>query len=120
MKNWTWAALIALTVISLTATAHAFSIDEMEADGISLKAGPTDMTEELSIAWVEAALYPKVVEKNREMFLEVRLASPVKSVRLNLDSEKSSIALISTDKKSWSRVVKVSPETMSGLHIARV
>ena len=112
--------MVALIALALTASAHGFSLDEMEADGISLKAGPTDMTEELSIAWVEAALYPKTVEKNREVFIEVRLASPVKSVRLSLDTDKGSLPLLSDDKKSWSRVVKVSPDTIAGLHMARI
>lgn len=98
--------------LSFSVSTHAFSIDEMDADGISLKAGPTELTEELSLAWVEAAFYPKVVDKGEEVFVEVRLASPVKSVKVNLDTEKASLPLFSDDNKSWSRVFR-SPGTRS-------
>jgi tetratricopeptide (TPR) repeat protein len=107
-------------VLSLIASAQAFSYEEMEADGISLKAGPTDVTEELSLAWVEAALYPKMVKKGQEIFVEVRLASPVRAVRLDMDTEIGILPLCSEDNKNWSRVLKVSPGALAGLHVARI
>ncbi|MFA4967781.1 MAG: tetratricopeptide repeat protein, partial [Candidatus Margulisiibacteriota bacterium] len=117
MRSWLIGALI---VMSVAVPAFAVSYKDMDDDGVSLKAGPTDVTEELSLAWVEAALYPKAVEKGREVFLEVRLASPVKLVKLNLDTEKGSLPLFSDDNKNWSRVVKVDPGAIAGLHAARV
>jgi len=91
----------------------------MDQDGISLKAGPTEITEELSLPWVEAVLYPRVVEKGQEIFVEVQLAAPVKSVKLDLDSG-ASLPLFSDDGKSWNRVLKVAEEVPAGIHLARV
>ena len=114
-------SLIGLLLASLLmVSAGAFSIEDMEAEGISLKAGPTDITEELSIAWVEAALYPKMVQRGQELFVEVRLASPVKMVKLDLDDGSGSAPLLSQDNKNWSKVLKVAPAISAGLHAARI
>lgn len=116
MKN---RGLLFLLVISLAVAARAFSFEDMDQDGISLKAGPTEITEELSLPWVEAVLYPRVVEKGQEIFVEVQLAAPVKSVKLDLDSG-ASLPLFSDDGKSWNRVLKVAEEVPAGIHLARV
>jgi len=112
--------LLFFLVISLTVAAYAFSFEDMDQEGISLKAGPTDVTEELSLPWVEAVLYPRVVEKGQEVFVEVQLAAPVKSVKLDLEGGGESLALFSDDGKNWNRVLKVSPEVPAGIHLARV
>jgi tetratricopeptide (TPR) repeat protein len=98
----------------------AFSFEEMDAEGISLKAGPTDFTEELSIPWVEAALYPKVAERGREVFVEVRLAAAVTEVKLKLDYSREALPLYSDDGKNWSRVLKVAPDAPTGLHASQI
>ncbi|KAF0133846.1 MAG: hypothetical protein FD145_1056 [Candidatus Saganbacteria bacterium] len=112
--------LLLVVLLFSLAVLPAIAFEEMDSEGISVKAGPTDMTEELSLAWVEAALYPKVVERGKEVFIEVRLSSAVKDVKLALDAEKEYIPLFSDDNKNWSRVMKVSADIPSGLHISRV
>ena len=114
-------AIIGVFIVLLFfVSAQAFSFEDLEAEGISLKVGPTDVTEELSLAWVEAALYPKMVARGQEVFVEVRLASPVKSVSLDLDTENGILPLYSEDNRNWSRVLKVSPGAVAGLHAARI
>jgi len=98
----------------------AFSFEEMDAEGVSFKAGPTDFTEELSIPWVEVALYPKMAERGREVFVEVRLATAVNEVKLKLDYLKEVLPLFSDDGKNWSRVIKIAPEAPAGLHASQI
>lgn len=117
MKRVLIGLLLAAVMVTWVA---AFSFDEMEAEGISLKAGPTDVTEDLAISWVESALYPKLAEKNQDIFVEVKLTSPVKAVNLKLDYEDKALPLFSEDGKNWNRLVKIAPQTPSGMHLAKV
>src|SRR3989339_496455 len=71
--------------VLFTSVSLAISFKDFDEEGVSLKAGPTDVVEGLSIAWVEAALYPKRVEKGQELFLEVKLTSKVEKVYAQLD-----------------------------------
>jgi len=116
MKKLLIIGLVSLLVFPVL----AFSFEEMDAEGVSFKAGPTDFTEELSIPWVEVALYPKMAERGREVFVEVRLAAAVTEVKLKLDYLKEALPLYSDDGKNWSRVIKIAPEAPAGLHASQI
>ncbi|MBI5699739.1 tetratricopeptide repeat protein [Candidatus Saganbacteria bacterium] len=100
--------------------AFALNFDEMDSQTISLKAGPSDVTEELSIAWVETALYPKNVTRGQEVFLEVKLTSRVKEVVAYLDSSQSPLPLFSDNSKDWSRVMKIPESLKGGAHLIKM
>jgi tetratricopeptide (TPR) repeat protein len=110
------AGLIALAI----APVYALNFDEMDSQSISLKAGPTEVTEDLSIAWVEAALYPKNISQGQEVFLEVKLTSRVNEVVAYLDSDRTPQPLFSDNQKDWSRVIKVPENLKGGAHLVKV
>jgi len=110
------AGLIALAI----APVYALNFDEMDSQSISLKAGPTEVTEDLSIAWVEAALYPKNISQGQEVFLEVKLTSRVSEVTAYLDSDRTPQPLFSDNQKDWSRVIRVPENLKGGAHLVRV
>ncbi|MFA4904997.1 MAG: tetratricopeptide repeat protein [Candidatus Margulisiibacteriota bacterium] len=98
----------------------ALNFDEMDSQTISLKAGPSDMTEELSIAWVEAALYPKNVTRGQEVFIELKVTSRVKAVVAYLDSDHNPLPLFSDNSKDWSRVMKIPENLKGGTHLIKM
>ncbi|MBI5700401.1 tetratricopeptide repeat protein [Candidatus Saganbacteria bacterium] len=102
--------------------AFAVSFEDMDFAGVSLKAGPTEPIEGLSIAWVEAALYPKNIEKGQEVFVEVKLTSKVKKVVAEFDynSVSERIELISDNGTNWSKVFKTPEKISTGVHIAKI
>lgn len=110
---------VCLTAL-LCVPAFALNFDEMDSQTISLKAGPSDVTEELSIAWVEAALYPKNVTRGQEVFIEVKLTSRVKDVVAYLDSDGSPLPLFSDNAKDWSRVMKIPESLKGGAHLIKM
>ncbi len=101
---------------------QAVSFSDMDSQGVSLKAGPSDPDERLSIAWIESALYPKNVEKGREIFVEVKVTSKVKKVfaQFDFDPSNEKVALYSDDGLSWSRVYKTPDKISSGIHVAKI
>lgn len=107
-------------IFALCIPAGAVNFDEMDSQTISLKAGPSDVTEELSIAWVEAALYPKNVTRGQEVFLEVKLTSRVKEVVAYLDSDRNPLPLFSDNSKDWSRVMKIPESLKGGAHLIKM
>ncbi|OGC37439.1 hypothetical protein A3J90_03010 [candidate division WOR-1 bacterium RIFOXYC2_FULL_37_10] len=116
--------LLLLSVLLFVGGTASFAISfkDFDEQGVSLKAGPTDAVENLSIAWVETALYPKNVEKGREIFVEVKLTSKMERVFAELDfgdtSEK--VELSSSDGFSWTNVSKTPMEIKPGSHLAKI
>ena len=108
--------------VLFTSVSLAISFKDFDEEGVSLKAGPTDVVEGLSIAWVEAALYPKRVEKGQELFLEVKLTSKVEKVYAQLDFGNTSekVELSSNDGFSWTGVSKTPPNIVEGGHLAQI
>jgi len=111
---------VLLLTVFLSISAQAVYFDDMDSEGVSIKAGPTDMTEDLSIAWMEAVLYPKNVEAGRELFLEFKATSKVKEVKAYFDFDKNPFVLFSDDGLNWSRVYKLPKGVYSGAHVARL
>ena len=110
---------VLLLTVFLGVSAHAIYFDNMDAEGVSLKAGPTYMTEDLSIAWLESIIYPKNVESGKELFVEVRSTSKVKAVEAIFDFDSEPLKLFSDDQINWSRVYKVPRNIYSGAHVVR-
>lgn len=115
--------LIIAAILLLASIASLASIvDEIDPQGVSLKAGPTDPSEGISIAWIETALYPKNIEKGNEVFLEVTSTSKVKNVSVQFDFDKGNekTSLSSNNSLTWSKVCKLPQETGCGVHFAKV
>ena len=88
-------------------------------DNLSLKAGPTEPGEKLSLVWVESFVYPKQVGDDRMISLGVRTAARVKEVRASFDFSREPLKLASTDGLSWSAAFKISNRVPDGVHIVR-
>jgi tetratricopeptide (TPR) repeat protein len=88
-------------------------------ENLSLKAGPTEPGEGLSLAWVEAMIYPKVIKEDKMISLGVRLASKVKAVEASFDFTSQKIGLASKDGMFWSNVYTVPAGLSSGVHVVR-
>ena len=87
---------------------------------LSLKAGPTDPGEELSMVWLESYVFPKNVSSNdRVISLGVRTTSKVESVEASFDFSGKTIALSSHDGLTWTGAFMVPNNTSSGLHVAK-
>jgi tetratricopeptide (TPR) repeat protein len=91
----------------------------VDQDNLSLKAGPTEPGEKLSLVWVESFVYPKQVGDDRMISLGVRTASRVREVRASFDFSREPLKLASTDGLSWSAAFKISNRVPDGAHIVR-
>ncbi|MBN3032663.1 MAG: tetratricopeptide repeat protein [Candidatus Saganbacteria bacterium] len=91
----------------------------VDQNNLSLKAGPTEPGERLSLAWVESFVYPKQVGDDRTISLGVMTASPVKEVKATFDFSRVPISLKSSDGLSWSASYKFSPRVPPGAHVVR-
>lgn len=111
--------LLCILILVLARSSFAASFKQLDPDGVVFKAGPTEPSEELSIPWVEAVLYPKNVEAGKEFFVEVSLAAPVESVSAAVDQEKS-CQLHTQDKNNWNAVVVSSDKMEEGLHFLKI
>jgi len=113
---------VLLALVAFASVSFSSQFVDSDPQGVSIKAGPTDPIEALSIAWVEAALYPKNVEKGKELFLEVKLTSKVKRVfaEFNLDEKNKLVELYSDDGMSWSRVYKTPINIENGVFVSKV
>lgn len=114
--------LIVLFLFLFASFSSGISFKDADSQGVSIKAGPTDANEEVKIAWIETAIYPKNVEKGREIFIEVNLTSKMQNVFAEVDFDKNSekVQLFSKDKLSWNCVLKTPQTINSGVHLARI
>ncbi|MDD5594538.1 MAG: tetratricopeptide repeat protein, partial [Candidatus Margulisbacteria bacterium] len=97
-----------------------YAIDgEFNQDNLSLKAGPTEPGEKLSLPWIESFVYPKQVREERIISLGVRTASKIKEVSAAFDFDKEQVKLTSSDGLSWSGTAKIPAGAPVGAHIVR-
>lgn len=89
------------------------------AQNMSIKAGPTESGEKISMAWVEAYVSPKEVKGEGTITLGVRTTAKVKTVKAAFDFCSDSISLSSPDGMAWSGSFPIPEKTMSGAHVAR-
>lgn len=92
---------------------------QSDRSNISMKAGPTNPREALSIAWVEAMVYPKNISPGQMLSLGVRTASPVVQVLASFDFSREKVELDSTDGLSWNASFKLPNDVRAGVHVVR-
>jgi tetratricopeptide (TPR) repeat protein len=116
-KQFIFASLLILILPLMAMASENQIIDRNE---LSLKAGPTDPGEELSMVWLESYVYPKNVNNNDPVIsLGVRTTSKVESVEAAFDFTENTIALTSHDGLNWTGAFMVPGETSSGLHVVK-
>lgn len=91
----------------------------IDQDSLSMKAGPTEPGEKLSMVWVESFVYPKIVNEDKIISLGVRTTSKVKEVRASFDFSSEVKTLSSHDQQSWSTAIKVPVGLTEGVHVVR-
>ena len=91
----------------------------VKPDSLSLKAGPTEPGEKLSLVWVESFVYPRAVKDERAISLGVRTASKVREVRAAFDFNSEPIKLTSSDGLSWGGALKLPAGISDGVHVVR-
>lgn len=99
--------------------AFGSEITGVERDEISIKAGPTQPGEKLSMVWLESLVYPKVVKKDKIISLGVRLTTRVDKVKASFDFGKDEVSLSSDDGLYWSGAYQLPAGIDPGLHVAR-
>jgi tetratricopeptide (TPR) repeat protein len=111
--------LIIMASMLLSATAHSSEITGINRDEISLKAGPTQPGERLSMVWLEALVYPRVVKQEKVISLGVRLTGKVDNVVASFDFANNAVELSSDDGMYWSGALKLPEGITEGIHIVR-
>jgi tetratricopeptide (TPR) repeat protein len=112
--------IIAVLVAALLAVSAAAALEgAIDRENMSLKAGPTEPGESLSLVWVEALVYPNVVRDERIVSLGVRTASPIKTVKALFDFSPTPVNLTSNDGLTWSTAYKIPDQAAPGVHVAR-
>jgi tetratricopeptide (TPR) repeat protein len=112
-KTIIWAMFILLLTVS------ARGVEIVKPDNLSLKAGPTEPGEKLSLVWVESFVYPKQVGEDRIVSLGVRTAGRVKEVLASFDFNRKVQKLASVDGMSWSTAYKIPSGVVDGVHVVR-
>src|SRR3989338_2500685 len=91
----------------------------VKPDSLSLKAGPTEPGEKLSLVWVESFVYPRAVKDERAISLGVRTASKVREVSAAFDFNSEPIKLTSSDGLSWGGALKLPAGISDCVHVVR-
>ena len=112
-------SLSLLAVIVLLAGSVWAAEAVIDRDNLSLKAGPTQPGEGLSLVWVESLVYPKTVREDRVISLGVRTANRVKTVKALFDFTSERIELASKDGVAWSGTYKLPTRVGAGVHVVR-
>jgi tetratricopeptide (TPR) repeat protein len=110
---------ILVSVILLATVVGALDRSIIDREDLSLKAGPTEPGEEISLVWLEAYVYPKTVKQERVVSLGIRTTSKVDAVTAGFDFNKEQVVLTSTDGIYWSGAYKIAESVPVGLHVAR-
>ena len=110
---------MAVLVLGLASISWGLGRPVINREDISLKAGPTNPGEKLSLVWVESYVYPKVVREERVVSLGVRTASKVASVRASFDFAEESVDLTSHNGMQWGGAYRIPDGAEAGLHLVR-
>jgi hypothetical protein len=112
-------SLVLLAVIMLLTGSVWAAETVIDRENLSLKAGPTQPGEGLSLVWVEALVYPKTVRGDRVISLGVRTANQVRSVKALFDFNSERVELSSKDGIAWSGTYKLPTRVGEGVHVVR-
>jgi tetratricopeptide (TPR) repeat protein len=112
---------IMMVLLVVLAAAQVWSVDRsiISREDLSLKAGPTDPGEIVSLVWLECYIYPKSVKDERMISLGVRTTAKVETVKAGFDFGHDLVPLTSTDGMYWSGAYKIAANVPAGLHVAR-
>lgn len=96
------------------------AIKDLSPQNVAVKGGPTNHTDEFSVAWIEVALYPKQINAGQEIFIELNLTSQIKKVDAIFDFDDNPVVLFPEKKSySWNRVYKIPFQTTAGIHVVK-
>jgi len=112
-------AVILAAVLMIASAGWGLDRPIINREDLSLKAGPTAPGEGLSLVWVEAYIYPKVVKDERVISLGVRTASKVSSVKASFSFSRDAVELSSYNGMQWGGAYKIPPGVDPGLHVVR-
>ncbi|NQT29606.1 MAG: tetratricopeptide repeat protein [Candidatus Saganbacteria bacterium] len=110
---------LVLILMLLASAALGLEDELINPEDLSLKAGPTEPGEELSLLWLESFVYPKKVSDDKIISLGVRLTSKINAVNANFDFSDDEVVLLSDDGMHWSGVYTIPENVDPGLHIVR-
>ncbi|MBU0672412.1 MAG: tetratricopeptide repeat protein [Candidatus Margulisbacteria bacterium] len=111
--------VIIMTLVLLAAAAWCSDRSIIDREDLSLKAGPTEPGEAVSLVWLESYVYPKSVKEQRVISLGVRATAKVAGVTAAFDFAKDVATLSSNDGLYWSGAYKIPNNVPAGLHIVR-
>ena len=112
--------IIGLVVILVCCAGLAGAVDNsIDRNNLSLKAGPTEPGEKLSLVWLESFVYPKTVKDDRIVSLGVRTTAKVTAVRAKFDFADAPVLLASTDGLTWSSAYSIPARVPDGVHVVR-
>ncbi|OGC35417.1 hypothetical protein A2311_06095 [candidate division WOR-1 bacterium RIFOXYB2_FULL_48_7] len=97
----------------------AGSLSALDRGELSLKAGPTQPGEALSLVWVEVFVAPKIVKTENQLELGIRTTSKVRSVKAVFDFSSEQVSLASPDGLTWSGTFQLGEKLSDGAHIVR-
>ncbi len=119
MKKGIWLVLVLILSGAVWAIGGGSLPSAGQQENLSLKAGPTEPGEGLSLVWVEAMVYPKAVKDEKVISLGVRTASRVKEVKASFDFSTEKVALSTSDGMFWSNIYRLPAKLASGVHVVR-
>ncbi|OGC23946.1 hypothetical protein A2291_05535 [candidate division WOR-1 bacterium RIFOXYB2_FULL_42_35] len=112
-------AIVAMTLILGASLVVGVETLDLEGETVSIKAGPTQPGENLSLLWLEAFVSPKTVKQERILNLGVRVTSKVEGVSATFDFAPKGLTLDSTDGLNWSANYIIPDGVANGLHIVK-
>jgi hypothetical protein len=111
---------IGLVIVLACCASLAGAVENVvDRNNLSLKAGPTEPGESLSLVWLESFVYPKTVKDDRIVSLGVRAAAKVRSVRAKFDFADAPVTLVSNDGLTWSGAYSLPAGVPDGVHVVR-
>lgn len=111
--------VVTMALILGASLVMATEILNMEGESVSIKAGPTQPGEKLSLLWLEAFVSPKKVKQERILNLGVRLTSKVEGVSASFDFAPKALSLDSSDGLNWSASYVLPDGVGNGLHVVK-
>ena len=112
-------AVILVTLLTIASVAGGMNQPVIDRNDLSIKAGPTQPGEVVSLVWLEAYVYPKTVKTERVISLGVRTTSSLRSVTASFDFSKKTVRLSSNDGLNWSTAYMIPQGVASGFHVVR-
>ncbi|MFH1684602.1 MAG: hypothetical protein ABIA67_06945, partial [Candidatus Margulisiibacteriota bacterium] len=72
-------AAVLVTLLMIASVAGGLDKPVVDPNDLSIKAGPTEAGEAVSLVWLESYVYPKSVQEDRVVSLGVRTTTKIES-----------------------------------------